>query len=44
MSMLMSVQQAAEKVQNEFPTKIRFGAINSRVFDELADPFGMIYM
>jgi thiol-disulfide isomerase/thioredoxin len=33
--------KAAEKVQNEFPTKIRFGAINSRVFDELADPFGV---
>jgi thioredoxin-like negative regulator of GroEL len=34
--------KAAEKAQAEHPGKIRYGAINSRVYDDLSEPFGIL--
>jgi thioredoxin-like negative regulator of GroEL len=34
--------KAAEKAQAEHPGKIRYGAINSRVYEDLSEPFGIL--
>merc|ERR1711924_239833 len=39
-SLAPEITKAAEKAQAEHPGKLKFGAINSRVWDELAGPFG----
>jgi len=41
-SLAPEITKAAEKAQAEFPGKIKYGAINSRVFDELSEPFGIL--
>merc|ERR1719353_1417760 len=40
-SLAPEITKAAEKAQAEHPGKLKFGAINSRVWDELAGPFGV---
>lgn len=40
-SLAPEITKAAEKAQAEFPGKLKFGAVNSRVWDELASPFGV---